>query len=122
MPKTLVYRLSHYVNRDREIIPASTMTKPPSAELRPDQLDSDSLPDYAILDPIVKAYVEEHLDADAIVARGFDEAVVHEVLRLIDGSEDKRRQAAPGIKISSTAFGVGRRYPIAANYRQARGQ
>ncbi len=122
VPKTLVYRLSHYVNRDREIIPASTMTKPPSAELRPDQLDSDSLPDYAILDPIVKAYVEEHLDADAIIARGFDRAVVHEVLRLIDGSEYKRRQAAPGIKISSTAFGVGRRYPIAANYRQARGQ
>lgn len=122
VPKTLVYRLSHYVNRHREIIPASTITKAPSAELRPDQRDSDSLPDYAILDPIVTAYVEEHLDADAIVARGFDRDVVHAVLRLIDGSEYKRRQAAPGIKISSTAFGVGRRYPIAANYRQARGQ
>ena len=122
VPKTLVYRLSHYANRDRERIPASTLTKPPSAELRPDQRDSDSLPPYDVLDPIVQAYVEDHLDVDAIVARGFDRATVLDVVRLIDGSEYKRRQAAPGLKISSTAFGVGRRYPIAADYRAMRGR
>jgi NAD+ synthase (glutamine-hydrolysing) len=121
VPKTLVYRLSHYINRERELIPASTLMKPPSAELRPDQRDSDSLPPYEVLDPIVQAYVEEHLGADAIIARGFDRAVVLDVLRLIDNSEYKRRQAAPGLKISSTAFGVGRRFPIAADYRAMRG-
>src|SRR5690606_37310153 len=122
VPKTLVYGLAHFINRDREIIPHSTIVKPPSAELRPDQRDSDSLPPYDILDPIVQAYVEEHLAADQIVARGFDRAVVLDVLRMIDGSEYKRRQAAPGIKISSTAFGIGRRYPIAADYGQSRGR
>jgi len=122
VPKTLVYALSRYANRDREIIPASTLTKPPSAELRPDQRDSDSLPPYDVLDPIVQAYVEEHLDVEAIVARGFERAVVVEVIRLIDQSEYKRRQAAPGIKISSTAFGVGRRFPIAADYGPLRGR
>ena len=120
VPKTMVYRVARYLNRDREIIPASTLTKPPSAELRPDQRDTDSLPPYDVLDPIVQAYVEEHLGADAIVARGFDRAVVLDVLRLIDNSEYKRRQAAPGLKISSTAFGVGRRFPIAADYRPLR--
>lgn len=122
VPKTLVYRLSNYVNREREIIPASTMTKPPSAELRPDQRDSDSLPPYDILDPIVQAYVEEHLDAEAIVARGYERQTVIDVLRLIDNSEYKRRQAAPGLKISSIAFGVGRRFPVAADYRSLRGR
>jgi NAD+ synthase (glutamine-hydrolysing) len=120
VPKTLVYRLARYVNRQRVIIPASTMTKAPSAELRPDQRDEDSLPPYEVLDPIVQAYVEDALDVDAIVSRGFDRAVVQDVVRLIDGSEYKRRQAAPGVKISSKAFGVGRRYPIAANYRPLR--
>lgn len=122
VPKTLVYRLSRFVNRDREVIPASTIEKPPSAELRPDQKDSDSLPPYEVLDPIVQAYVEDHLGTDAIVARGFDRETVLAVLRLIDNSEYKRRQAAPGIKISSTAFGVGRRFPIAADYRPTRGR
>jgi len=122
VPKTLVYRVSRYVNRHREIIPATTLSKPPSAELRPDQRDSDSLPPYEILDPIIQAYVEDHLGADAIVARGFDRAVVLDVLRLVDNSEYKRRQAAPGLKISSTAFGVGRRFPIAADYRAMRGR
>jgi NAD+ synthetase len=116
VPKTLVYRLAAYVNRDREIIPPSTITKPPSAELRPDQRDTDSLPPYDVLDPIVQAYVEDALDLDAIVARGHDRAIVADVLRRIDASEYKRRQAAPGIKISSKAFGIGRRYPIAARY------
>ena len=120
VPKTLVYRVSRFINREREIIPVSTLTKEPSAELRPDQRDTDSLPPYDVLDPIVQAYVEEHLGADAIVARGFDRQTVLDVLRLIDNSEYKRRQAAPGLKISSTAFGVGRRFPIAADYRPLR--
>jgi NAD+ synthase (glutamine-hydrolysing) len=117
VPKLLVYRIARYINRDRPIIPPSTLTKPPSAELRPGQLDTDSLPPYEILDPIVAAYVEQHRDAEAIAQMGFDPAVVADVIRRIDGSEYKRRQAAPGIRISSKAFGVGRRYPIAANYR-----
>ena len=120
VPKTLVYRVAHAINRHRAIIPVSTITKAPSAELRPDQKDSDSLPPYDILDPIVQAYVEEALGVDAIVARGFDRDTVVDVIRLVDGSEYKRRQAAPGIKISSKAFGVGRRFPIAANYRHLR--
>ena len=117
VPKMLVYRLAAYMNRDRVIVPQSTITKAPSAELRPDQKDSDSLPPYEILDPIVAAYVEQNLGIDAIVDLGFDRAVVADVIRRIDTSEYKRRQAAPGLKISSKAFGVGRRYPIAAKYR-----
>ena len=117
VPKMLVYGLAGYINRRSIVIPESTLTKPPSAELRPDQKDTDSLPAYEILDPIILAYVEEGLDQDAIVARGFDRATVADVIRKIGASEYKRRQAAPGIKISSKAFGVGRRYPVAANYR-----
>ena len=117
VPKLLVYRLARYVNRHGTIIPESTLTKPPSAELRPDQKDTDSLPPYEVLDPIIAAYVERHLDAVAITALGFDPVIVNDVIRRIDASEYKRRQAAPGIKISSKAFGVGRRYPIAAEYR-----
>ena len=120
VPKTLVYRLARFINRDRTIIPPSTLSKPPSAELRPDQRDTDSLPPYEVLDPIIQAYVEEGLDIDGIAARGFDRALVEDVVRKIDASEYKRRQAAPGLKISSKAFGVGRRYPIAADYRAAR--
>jgi NAD+ synthetase len=120
VPKTLVYRLAAWINRDRIVIPVSSITKPPSAELRPDQRDTDSLPPYDVLDPIIAAYVEDRLDGAAIAARGFDPALVADVIRRIDGSEYKRRQAAPGIKISSKAFGVGRRYPIAADYRFTR--
>lgn len=121
VPKTLVYRLARFANRDREVIPASSITKPPSAELRPDQLDTDSLPPYDTLDPIIRAYVEDALDLDAISARGYDRTLVADVIRRINTSEYKRRQAAPGLKISSKAFGVGRRYPIAADYRVNRG-
>jgi NAD+ synthetase len=117
VPKMMVYALSRYVNRRRTIIPDSTLTKPPSAELRPDQKDTDSLPPYDVLDPIIAAYVERHLDVAQISALGFDPVIVADVIRRIDNSEYKRRQAAPGIKISSKAFGVGRRFPIAANYR-----
>lgn len=117
VPKTLVYRLARYVNRERHVIPESTLTKAPSAELRPNQTDQDTLPPYDVLDRIVEAYVEQNLDEDAIVARGFDRAIVRDVIGRIDGSEYKRRQAAPGIKLSTKAFGVGRRFPIAADYR-----
>jgi NAD+ synthetase len=116
VPKLLVYALARHINRERVVIPVSTLTKPPSAELKPNQRDSDSLPPYEVLDPIIGAYVEEGLDPGAIVERGFDPDVVADVVRRIDGSEFKRRQAAPGLKISTKAFGVGRRYPIAAVY------
>jgi NAD+ synthetase len=120
VPKTLVYRLARFVNRDRGIIPAASITKPPSAELRPDQRDTDSLPPYEVLDPIIQAYVEDGCDLDAIVRRGLDRGLAADVIRRIDASEYKRRQAAPGLKISSKAFGVGRRFPIAADYRITR--
>jgi len=119
VPKTLVYRLARFVNRRREIIPVSILEKAPSAELRPNQKDSDTLPPYEIVDQIIEAYVERHQDPAAIVQLGLDPAVVADIVRRIDRSEYKRRQAAPGIKISSKAFGVGRRYPIAAEYSTA---
>jgi NAD+ synthase (glutamine-hydrolysing) len=120
VPKLLVYRLARFANRDRELIPDTVFTKAPSAELRPDQKDTDTLPPFDVLDPIMEAYVEENCDIDTIVARGFDPAVVQDVVRRIDASEYKRRQAAPGIKISSSAFGIGRRYPLAAESQARR--
>ena len=98
------------------VIPQSTIEKAPSAELKPDQRDQDSLPPYDILDGILELYVEENLSLAAIVERGFERQVVDELVRLIDRNVYKRRQAAPGIKISSKAFGSGRRFPIAAQY------
>jgi len=116
VPKTLVYDLARFLNLGGEVIPESTIDKPPSAELRPDQIDQDSLPPYEVLDRIVEAWVEEHRSVEEIIAEGFDEEAVRDVVRLITGNEYKRRQAAPGIKITAKAFGVGRRYPIAAKY------
>jgi NAD+ synthetase len=116
VPKTLVYRLARYLNTDREVIPGSTLEKPPSAELRPGQTDQDSLPPYDVLDRVVEAYVEHARSVDEMVADGLDREAVERVVRLIDRNEYKRRQAAPGIKITSKAFGIGRRYPIAADY------
>ena len=116
VPKTFVYRLARFINRDGVVIPEATIVRPPTAELRADQLDADSLPPYDVLDAIIDAYVGRQLDIDAICALGHDRAVVVDVVRKIDLSEYKRRQAAPGIKISTKAFGVGRRYPIAADY------
>jgi NAD+ synthase (glutamine-hydrolysing) len=115
VPKTLVYRLSHYVNSRSPVIPRATLEKPPSAELRPDQKDSDSLPPYEILDAVLEDYVEDAHSAERIAAdRGFDIEVVKRVVRMVDRAEYKRQQAAPGIKISPKAFGYGRRFPIAA--------
>ncbi len=115
VPKTLVYRLSRYVNSRRPVIPEATLDKPPSAELRPDQKDSDSLPPYDVLDAVLEDYVEDSHAAEQIAAdHGFDIEVVRRVIRLVDRSEYKRQQAAPGLKISPKAFGYGRRFPIAA--------
>jgi NAD+ synthase (glutamine-hydrolysing) len=115
VPKTLVYRVSEYVNSRREVIPRATLEKPPSAELRANQKDSDSLPPYDILDAVLEDYVEESHPAERIAAdRGIDIEVVRRVIRLVDRAEYKRQQAAPGLKISPKAFGYGRRFPIAA--------
>ncbi len=117
VPKTLVYELAHWRNREDEVIPASSITKPPSAELRPGQVDLDSLPDYAVLDDVVAAYVELDLGIDAIVARGHPRALVREIVQMIDRAEYKRRQAAPGPKITTRAFGRDRRVPITSGWR-----
>jgi len=115
VPKTMVYRLSHYVNSRRPVIPQASLEKPPSAELRPGQKDSDTLPPYEVLDAILEDYVEESHSADQIVGeRGFDVSLVRRVIRMVERSEYKRQQAAPGLKISAKAFGYGRRFPIAA--------
>jgi NAD+ synthetase len=115
VPKTLIYRLSHYVNSRRAVIPMATLEKPPSAELRPDQKDSDSLPPYEILDVVLEDYVEAAHSAEQISAEhGFDIDLAKRVMRMVDRAEYKRQQAAPGIKISPKAFGYGRRFPIAA--------
>jgi NAD+ synthase (glutamine-hydrolysing) len=115
VPKTLVYRVSEYVNSRREVIPRATLEKPPSAELRANQKDSDSLPPYDILDAVLEDYVEDSRQAERIAAdRGIDIEVVRRVMRLVDRAEYKRQQAAPGLKISPKAFGYGRRFPIAA--------
>ena len=116
VPKTKVFELAHWINRDEVIIPEATITKPPSAELRPDQKDQDSLPPYEVLDAILERYVVESQSVSEIVTSGFDEATVQRIVRLIDLNEYKRRQAAPGLKVTSKAFGVGRRIPVAQRY------
>lgn len=117
--KTDVYQIARWVNRDREIIPADTLSKPPSAELRPNQRDQDSLPPYEELDAILDLYVVKNLSKAAIIARGFNGAVVNDVVNKINFSEYKRRQAAPGLKVSPRAFGMGRRIPVAQRFRTA---
>jgi NAD+ synthase (glutamine-hydrolysing) len=115
VPKTLVYRLSEYVNSRRAVIPQATLEKPPSAELRANQKDSDSLPPYEVLDAVLEDYVEDSHPAEQIAKdRGIDIEVVRRVIRMVDRAEYKRQQAAPGLKISPKAFGYGRRFPIAA--------
>ncbi|MBZ5668081.1 MAG: NAD(+) synthase [Acidobacteriia bacterium] len=113
VPKTMIYRLAHWLNRARAVIPSPVLTKAPSAELRPNQTDQDSLPPYDLLDDILERHVEHHQSAEEIVAQGFDEATVRRVLHLVRTAEFKRKQAAPGIKVTDRAFGVGWRVPIA---------
>jgi NAD+ synthase (glutamine-hydrolysing) len=112
VPKLLVYRLARWRNRDGEVIPQRVIERPPSAELRPEQKDSDSLPDYAVLDAILALYVEQDRSVDEIVEAGYERAVVERVTRLVDRNEYKRRQAPPGVKITRRAYGRDRRYPI----------
>jgi NAD+ synthase (glutamine-hydrolysing) len=116
VPKTHVYNLARWLNREREVIPHKTIEKPPSAELKPGQVDQDTLPPYDILDEILRLYVEENLSGADIAAMGFDEKTVRWVQRRVDLNEYKRAQAAPGIKVTSRAFGMGRRMPIAQRY------
>ena len=120
LPKNMVYRLARWVNREREIIPLASLTKPPSAELRPNQTDQDTLPPYDVLDAIMEAYVVRGQSVTEVAAAGFDEATVKKVIRMIDACEYKRRQAAPGLKVTSKAFGLGWRIPIAQRYRESR--
>jgi len=112
VPKTQVYALARHINAKRPVIPESTMTKPPSAELRPNQTDQDTLPPYDLLDAILREHVEEHRSIDELVAKGFERRVVEDVVRRIARSEHKRRQAPPGLKVTDKAFGSGRRMPI----------
>ena len=114
--KSDVFRLARYINRNGEIIPENTIVKPPSAELRPNQKDSDSLPDYDILDEILYQYIECTRDPQGIIAMGYDEALVKRVLRLVNINEFKRYQTAPVLRVSSKAFGMGRRMPIVGKY------
>lgn len=116
IPKTMVYDIAEYINRRKEIIPIDTIEKPPSAELRPDQKDLDSLPPYDILDGVLRAYVEESKDVDDIIEMGFDETLVKDIIKKVDKNEYKRKQAAPGLKVTSKAFGTGRRMPLAQRY------
>jgi NAD+ synthase/NAD+ synthase (glutamine-hydrolysing) len=129
VPKTMIYRLSRWLNRERcvipdavlekapsarrALIPERTFTKPPSAELKPDQTDQDSLPPYDVLDEILQRHVERHLSAEEITAEGYDEGTVRRVLHLVRNAEFKRKQAAPGIKVTDRAFGIGWRMPVA---------
>lgn len=114
--KTQVYQLAAYINREREIIPVNSIVKPPSAELRPDQKDSDSLPDYDVLDTILMQYVENRLSSAGIIKMGYDEALVRRVIRLVNIAEHKRYQTPPILRVSPKAFGMGRRMPIVGKY------
>jgi NAD+ synthase (glutamine-hydrolysing) len=116
--KTEVYRLAAHLNKDRERIPPATLTRLPSAELRPDQKDQDTLPPYDVLDEILRKYIDENKDLDEVIAAGHDPAIVADVVRRVEMSEYKRQQAAPGLRVSWKAFGMGRRYPIARAIRK----
>ena len=116
VPKTSVYRLARYINRDAEVIPNSTIDKPPSAELKPGQVDQDTLPSYDLLDRVLQLYVEENLSAVEIIGKGYDATIVRWIQRRVDLNEYKRAQAVPGLKVTSRAFGSGRRMPIAQRF------
>lgn len=121
VPKTMVYRLARYRNSKGRVIPERVLTRPPSAELKPDQKDVDSLPDYEILDPILERYIELDQGPEEIISAGFDPAVVYRIAAMVDRNEYKRRQAPPGVRISRRAFGRDRRYPITSGYKPGTG-
>jgi len=114
--KTEVFKLARYINKNEEVIPEHSINKPPSAELRPDQKDSDSLPEYDILDEILFQYIEKRKGPKELVRMGFEKAVVDRILKLVNTSEYKRYQTPPMLRVSSKAFGMGRRMPIVAKY------
>jgi NAD+ synthase (glutamine-hydrolysing) len=114
--KTQIFQLARYINKDREIIPENTIVKPPSAELRPDQKDSDSLPDYDQLDRILQLYIEQRQSSRAIIAQGFDEVLVRKVIKMVNTAEFKRYQTPPILRVSPKAFGMGRRMPLVGKY------
>ncbi|MCI5208456.1 MAG: NAD(+) synthase [Candidatus Electrothrix sp. ATG2] len=118
VPKVMVYELARWMNRAGEVIPERIITRPPSAELKPDQEDQDDLPPYEVLDPILSAYLEEHLGVEEITARGYEQAVVKDIVRRIRINEHKRKQAPLGLKVTSKAFGYGRRYPIVHGFME----
>jgi NAD+ synthase (glutamine-hydrolysing) len=117
VPKLLVYRLSAYRNSLGPVIPQRVLERPPSAELAPDQKDEDSLPPYAVLDPILERYIEQDRSVESIVAEGYDATLVARVAMLVDRNEYKRRQAPPGVRITQRAFGRDRRYPLTSGYQ-----
>ena len=116
VPKTMIYRLAHWINREREIIPVNSIIKPPSAELKLNQTDQDTLPAYDILDAVLRLYIEEQLSPEDIIEKGYSADIVRWIQRHVDSNEYKRRQAAPGLKVTSLAFGIGWRMPIAQRY------
>jgi NAD+ synthetase len=118
VPKIMVYELARYLNKDGEIIPDRIITRPPSAELKADQADQDDLPPYEILDALLKGYLEEGLGVPELVEQGFAEPLVRDVIRRIKRNEYKRRQAPIGLKVTSKAFGQGRRYPVAQRFEE----
>jgi len=118
VPKMKVYALANWLNRDKEIIPQAIIDRPPTAELRPNQTDQDSLPPYEVLDPILEGYVEKHWSVERLIEEGYDAEVVRQIIRKVDTNEYKRNQAAPGLKVTDKAFGSGRRNPIAQKFRR----
>ena len=119
VPKTMVYRIARFINKDKEVIPERIIQKPPSAELKPDQLDQDDLPPYEILDDILRGYIEDNKTAEEIIEMGFEPSIVRDIISRVDRNEYKRHQSPPGLKVTTKSFGYGRRYPIAQRYRSS---
>jgi NAD+ synthase (glutamine-hydrolysing) len=116
VPKTMVYRITRLINNEKEVIPERIIQKPPSAELKPDQLDQDDLPSYEVLDGILKAFIEDKKAAEEIIDMGFEPSIVRDIMSRVDRNEYKRHQAPPGLKVTTKSFGYGRRFPIAQKY------
>jgi NAD+ synthase (glutamine-hydrolysing) len=116
VPKTMVYQIACLINKEKEVIPQRIIQKPPSAELKPDQLDQDDLTSYEVLDGVLKAYIEDNKAADEIIGMGFEQSIVRDIISRVDRNEYKRHQSPPGLKVTSKSFGYGRRHPIAHRY------